>query len=285
MKFVGPLHELGILRLFRKGKLITMRFQTVLATLGCSLVLATAVTPAYAATATPTDAQLQPAISQKVSRPIHLSGPENMRDMGGYKTKTGQRVKMGKLLRSDSLEKMTISDQLQLTANYHLSEIVDLRTTEQILKKPDPVMDGVKYMQASVLGTKSNYDNDDEGMYFDMATKGAARRSYRNLLVQISENKKGALLFHCSHGMDRTGTSAAIIYSILGVSKRDIERDYLLSNTQLNVTWAKPALLNSFYKQVDKQYGSMDNYVKKGLKITPAQIKAIKANLLTKAAH
>ena len=58
-----------------------MRFQTVLTTLGCAAIMATAVTPAYAATAK--DSQLQPAISQKVNRPIHLEGGENMRDLGG----------------------------------------------------------------------------------------------------------------------------------------------------------------------------------------------------------
>lgn len=225
-----------------------MRFQTVLTTLGCAAIMVTAVTPAYAATAK--DSQLQPAISQKVNRPIHLEGGENMRDLGGYRTKSGQRVKMGKVLRSASLEKLTATDVLNLQVNHQLTEIVDLRTTEQIMKKPDPVMEGVKYLQASVLGTRSNYDDDDQGMYDDMAHK-----------------------------------AAAILYSILGVSKRDIQRDYLLSNTQLGVTWAKPALLNSFYKQINQQYGSMDKYVKHGLKLSPAQIKVIKTNLLTKAPH
>jgi len=225
-----------------------MRFQTVLTTLGCAAIMVTAVTPAYAATAK--DSQLQPEISQKVNRPIHLEGGENMRDLGGYRTKSGQRVKMGKVLRSASLEKLTATDVLNLQVNHQLTEIVDLRTTEQIMKKPDPVMEGVKYLQASVLGTRSNYDDDDQGMYDDVAHK-----------------------------------AAAILYSILGVSKRDIQRDYLLSNTQLGVTWAKPALLNSFYKQINQQYGSMDKYVKHGLKLSPAQIKAIKTNLLTKAPH
>ncbi|QCZ56375.1 Protein tyrosine/serine phosphatase [Levilactobacillus brevis] len=225
-----------------------MRFQTVLTTLGCAAIMVTAVTPAYAATAK--DSQLQPEISQKVNRPIHLEGGENMRDLGGYRTKSGQRVKMGKVLRSASLEKLTATDVLNLQVHHQLTEIVDLRTTEQIMKKPDPVMEGVKYLQASVLGTRSNYDDDDQGMYDDVAHK-----------------------------------AAAILYSILGVSKRDIQRDYLLSNTQLGVTWAKPALLNSFYKQINQQYGSMDKYVKHGLKLSPAQIKVIKTNLLTKAPH
>ncbi|MDT6979274.1 tyrosine-protein phosphatase [Levilactobacillus zymae] len=65
------------------------------------------------------------------------------------------------------------------------------------------------------------------------------------------------------------------------MSRQDIQRDYLLSNTQLGVTWAKPALLNQFFSDVKSQYGSMENYIHKGLKITPAQEKAIRANYLT----
>ncbi|MCI1553570.1 MAG: tyrosine-protein phosphatase [Levilactobacillus sp.] len=260
-----------------------MKVRAMLASISCSLVLlGVGVAPAQAAT-TQADAALQPAISKKVNAPIKLQGAENVRDLGGYKTKTGQRVKKDRLLRSDSLDKLTKADTKKLAKKYHVKEVFDLRTKAQIAEKPDVKIAGAKYLGSSILGTKSNYDNDDEGMYRDMANKPAAKKSYHKFLVAAAKNKKGALLFHCSHGMDRTGTSAAILYTILGVSKKDIQRDYLLSNTQLNVTWAKPALLNLFYSEVKGQYGSMNNYIKKGLKITPAQIKQIKANYLTKA--
>lgn len=257
-----------------------MRLKQVLASLGVALSLVgTLETVGLAATTS--DSALQPAISKKVTPVIHLDGVENMRDLGGVKTKSGKYVKRGRLLRSDSLEKLSDFDTLRLEQNYHLQQIVDLRTSDQIKKKPDVVIEGVNYLQASILGSRSNYDNDDAGMYKDMAFKPAAKRSYHRLLTQIAQQKRGALLFHCSHGMDRTGTSAAIIYSILGVSRKDIQRDYLLSNTQLKVTWAKPALLNQFFNDVTQQYGSMANYIHKGLKITPAQERAIRANYLT----
>lgn len=257
-----------------------MRLQRLLISFGCALALfGTTASPVMAATTT--DAALQPTVSQKVNRPIHLDGAENARDMGGYKTKSGRYVKRGRLLRADSLDKLTTLDGTRLTQDWHLKQIVDLRTADQIKKKPDALIEGVNYLQASVLGTRSNYDNDDAGMYKDMAFKPAAKRSYHRLLTLVAQQKKGALLFHCSHGMDRTGTAAAILYTILGVSRKDIQRDYLLSNTQLGVTWAKPALLNQFFNDVQSQYGSMSNYIHKGLKITPAQERAIRANYLT----
>jgi len=256
-----------------------MNLRRVVVSVACALALfGTTTTPVLAAST----ANLQPAVSSKVTPKIYLEGAKNVRDMGGYKTKTGQRVKKDRLLRSDSLDKLTASDVTKLTKKYHVKQIIDLRTTDQIVKSPDVVIEGVNYMQASVLGKKSNYDNDDAGMYRDMAFKPAAKRSYHRLLTQVAKQKSGAILFHCSHGMDRTGTSAAIIYSILGVSRKDIQRDYLLSNTQLDVDWAKPALLNQFFKDVKHQYGSMENYIHKGLKITPAQERAIRASYLTK---
>ncbi|MGX6428690.1 tyrosine-protein phosphatase [Levilactobacillus yonginensis] len=260
-----------------------MKIRAILASVSCSLILLGAgAVPVQAATSK-VDPALQPAVSKKLTPAIKLKGAQNVRDLGGYKTKSGQRVKKDRLLRSDSLEKLTKADTKKLVKKYHLKEIFDLRTKKQMAEKPDVKIAGVKYLHASVLGTKSNYDNDDAGMYRDMANKPAAKKSYRKLLVAAAKDKKGALLFHCSHGMDRTGTAAAILYTILGVDKADIQRDYLLSNTQLNVDWAKPDLLNLFYSQVKGKYGSMNNYIKKGLKITPAQIKQIKANYLTKA--
>ena len=174
-----------------------MKIRAVLASISCSLILlGVTAAPAQAAT-TPTDADLQPAISKKVNAPIKLAGAENMRDMGGYKTKTGQRVKKDRLLRSDSLDKLTKADTKKLAKKYHVTEVFDLRTKSQITEKPDVKIAGAKYLGSSILGTKSNYDNDDEGMYRDMANKPAAKKSYHKLLVAAAKNKKGALNSIC----------------------------------------------------------------------------------------
>jgi protein-tyrosine phosphatase len=120
------------------------------------------------------------------------------------------------------------------------------------------------------------------------------------------------MVFHCSHGIHRTGTGAAILLSILGVPWETVREDYLLSNDfrkeeveqrleQLRQLAAKnqgiaPAKVDmtniyAFYilegKYIDaaldeviKKYGSMDNYIKEGLGISDDEIQKLKDELL-----
>lgn len=48
-----------------------------------------------------------------------------------------------------------------------------------------------------------------------------------NLIAEKLE--KGAVLFHCTMGKDRTGVTAALIFLICGVSESDIVSDYQIS--------------------------------------------------------
>ena len=53
---------------------------------------------------------------------------------------------------------------------------------------------------------------------------------YAELLELISDPVNRPLVFHCSHGVHRTGTGAALLLSALGVPWDTIREDYLLSN-------------------------------------------------------
>jgi protein-tyrosine phosphatase len=54
---------------------------------------------------------------------------------------------------------------------------------------------------------------------------------YRRLLEIAAQPEQRALVFHCSHGVHRTGTGAAILLTLLGVPWETVRADYLLSNT------------------------------------------------------
>jgi protein-tyrosine phosphatase len=54
--------------------------------------------------------------------------------------------------------------------------------------------------------------------------------SYRSLVEIAAQPDRRALVFHCSHGVHRTGTGAAILLSLLGVPWETVREDYLLSN-------------------------------------------------------
>jgi protein-tyrosine phosphatase len=55
--------------------------------------------------------------------------------------------------------------------------------------------------------------------------------SYRMLVEIAADDQRRALVFHCSHGVHRTGTGAAILLTLLGVPWETVREDYLLSNT------------------------------------------------------
>src|SRR5690606_24803664 len=94
------------------------------------------------------------------------------------------------------------------------------------------------------------------------------------------------LLFHCTAGKDRTGTSAMILMSLLGVPDDIIATDYSLSNQYYanfrqyvaeairSVRWmgltvddlrplliADPALILAALAAVREKYGSVEAYV------------------------
>lgn len=66
----------------------------------------------------------------------------------------------------------------------------------------------------------------------DVGSKGIGR-ALRVVTDGISKNDPRPVYFYCSAGKDRTGLVAALILSVLGVSRMDIIRDY----TRSSETW------------------------------------------------
>ena len=54
--------------------------------------------------------------------------------------------------------------------------------------------------------------------------------AYAGLFDVLSNEENYPVVFHCSHGVHRTGTASALVLSVLGISWDTIEKDYLLSN-------------------------------------------------------
>ena len=59
------------------------------------------------------------------------------------------------------------------------------------------------------------------------------RHQIGSLLRVAVDPDSRPLVFHCTHGKDRTGISAAILLSALGVPWEAVMEDYLLSNVHL----------------------------------------------------
>ena len=152
-------------------------------------------------------------------RQIDIEGVSNSRDLGGVEAFGGQRVKYGMIYRSATLENITpagIYECRQLGIRTEL----DIRNGGEGGAGERSPLGYVKYIH--VPGAAYTYPD----LGFNDETN---RAHFREEIRAVADADNYPLLFHCSVGRDRTGTLAAVLYALLGVSEEDILKDYELS--------------------------------------------------------
>jgi protein-tyrosine phosphatase len=174
------------------------------------------------------------ALGSSPERRIPLSGPLNFRDLGGYDTVDGRRVRWRRLFRSDSLNPVTADDARLLTEELGLLAVVDLRTGRELEREGRGGLADValRYHHVPLI---EDFDSDPGGwdrslheVYARLLDESAGR--IRDALAAIaSEVAEHPTVFHCTAGKDRTGIVAALVLALLGVSDEDIVADYVLT--------------------------------------------------------
>ena len=249
---------------------------------------------------------------------VKLEGTNNFRDVGGITTLNGKHLKMGRIYRSDKLSELTESD-LNKLGILEIKNVNDLRTQPEVDEEPDnlPKNSGITYNHLAV-GSDSLMGISEEEMIKKLkkfkpeqseefmidATANFAtdyRDSYKKLYDQLN-NDKTPLVFHCSAGKDRTGVATALLLDVLGVDKETIYDDYLMSNYYryqgneqklekaavygIDHKILRPFMdvrekyLDAAYDKIETDYGSVENYFKKGLGFTEADVSKWKKELL-----
>ncbi|MBQ3895347.1 MAG: tyrosine-protein phosphatase [Clostridia bacterium] len=139
-----------------------------------------------------------------------------------------------------------------------------------------------------------------------------AGEKFRETLDIVMKNaaQSRATLYHCTVGKDRTGIVSLLILTMLGADRKTITRDYLLTNraaaAEANKNYlklfiatfshklasrlrgcyiAKKSFLDSYYAAVEKEYGSVENYIRNGLGITDEQVASFRECSLIKPVH
>lgn len=187
-------------------------------------------------------------------RIIHIEGVHNIRDLGGLTGLDGRRIKKNLLIRSSRLV-LIQEDGLEFLKSINLSTIIDMRTTYEATKRPDPELEGVTYHRIGVLSEEPNEmgatysmlarsKNEDEALvnvlisgfdmshvYMDFVEQPFAIQGMGQALKLIAAQPEGeAILFHCNGGKDRTGTFTVFLLTILGVDKDTIMDDFEMTN-------------------------------------------------------
>lgn len=245
----------------------------------------------------------------------------NFRDLGGMVTQEGQIVKSRRLLRSGELVGLTAQDQAALVEHYRLKTVIDFRTASEAVKKPDDTLAGVQYINLDIM--KDVEDLAPNFAIFDkvkhvteahafmkqayqaMVMDEGAREGYRIFLRQVIELTDGALLFHCFAGKDRSGVAAALLLTLLGVSRDQIMADYMLTNemrlaqnkeiTEKLIKIGKgpqelavidvalsvqPEYLQHLFDYTDERFGSFFAYIQEVLNVSDSDAALLKSKYL-----
>ena len=169
-------------------------------------------------------------------RRIPFEAVTNFRDLGGYRTGSGRRIRWGRVFRSDALHGMTEGD-VAMYDDLGLTAVYDLRGEVEVAEQPDP-------MPSRHLPMLSRPPGDSFAGAFDGATSEDGERLLAGLYsgqIDHSATTIGELfsalaepdglpaVFHCHAGKDRTGLVAALLLEALGVARDAILDDYELT--------------------------------------------------------
>lgn len=176
-----------------------------------------------------------------------LEGACNFRDFGGYATRDGRRLRVGRFFRSGAMHRFTEGDRRAVSA-CGVRLVCDLRRPDERERQPNPDFGpGAQLLAWS--------DTQDVGLARSLPDPGSmthplARqvmiRHYAGMptrlaphvggfFAALARRADGPLVVHCTAGKDRTGFVVALLLSALGVPRETVFEDYLLTNRTVDL--------------------------------------------------
>jgi protein-tyrosine phosphatase len=275
---------------------------------------------------------LCPVAAQADDRIVGLKGQPNFRDIGGYVTSDGRKIKSGLVYRSGELPKLTDKD-VETLRELGIKTVVNFLTPGEIeWRGKDRLPDGVREINLPITGEVAgipdaanklvdarksgdfrNFPPEFNPQVHEELVIGIADQQYSELFKILADQSNYPLVYHCSHGIHRTGTATALVLSALGVPWETVRKDYLLSNVarQSEISQrteqlegeatkipmsdedrkANSEAIRAFYvlepeyidesrKAAVEKYGSLDRYLEERLGLKDQQIRNLR-ELLT----
>ena len=184
------------------------------------------------------------------TRWIELDGAVNARDLGGLPTADGRTTRRGRVLRSDNLQDLSVTDVRVLLDDYALKNVIDLRSDAEVrLEGPGPLtrIPAVTIHQLSLFpegGRRTDVAADvtadvDKALPWQDRTTGhylgylADRGDSIVAALRVMTRTDGSALVHCAAGKDRTGVVCALALEVAGVTREAIVADYAQTGERL----------------------------------------------------
>ena len=168
-------------------------------------------------------------------------GIYNVRDMGGYMTESGKRVKQGLVFRGGEITTMTNSghyntitpaakkafrEDMGMVGGVELdlrgaSDITDSYSANGFAENGD-----IEYQQIAIKSYEETFTKDGSGS----TNPTTARANVARIFELLKNADQKPVYYHCFGGADRTGTIGFLLNGVLGVSYEDLVIDFELTS-------------------------------------------------------
>ena len=158
-------------------------------------------------------------------RYIHVDGVINFRDCGGWKSSLVENgvVKQGLYYRCAQFNSITAEGKATMK-DLGIKLDIDMRDAPPKTSPASSDDWNIDILNAAVASGPENYRWEGKQ---NSSTKIA--QTYKKIFEAIAEADEKPIALHCTHGADRTGIVSWFLLGLLGVSKEDCARDYVMT--------------------------------------------------------
>ena len=244
-------------------------------------------------------------------RTLTWDGCFNVRDLGGHATVDGRSTHFGRVIRADSVRRLS-EDGWHALTDYGVRTVVDLRYQVELDQDPsrDVDLDVVhislfgepdeeRWAELEALGTAEG-DSTGFTRVIYLAVLEEHRAKLAQAVAAVGHAAPGGVVVHCHAGKDRTGLVTALLLRLAGVPIDEVSLDYAESERHLaprNEDWiargadeaerdwrrlvaSTPAEgMRGVLEEIDRRYGDVASFLRAG-GATDADLDAARARLL-----
>lgn len=260
-----------------------------------------------------TEPQIEPRIeplADPLPRHLSLAGAYNIRDLGGYPTGDGRATAWRRFLRADSPHRLD-GHEVGTLRDQGVATVIDLRTRKELDDNPNPFarLSGVEFVNlplfddlapAAMARTRVT-DSGNPLFDFYIAALTGRQGVIREVLSVMAGAERGAVMFHCTAGKDRTGLIAALLLSVAGVGRDLVLEDYAMTRPLITgmveefletarsrgadlVSYRKmlacdPGTLQSALRHIEGQHRTIDGYLA-DIGVGAGEVEGLRARLV-----
>ena len=178
--------------------------------------------------------------TEESPRILNIDGAVNVRDIGGWNTVGGSKIKQGLLYRGSEIDgavhtKYKITDRglQQMIGELVIRFDMDLRSSFEIKEGTDALGKNVIHKYYGVGSYSTLLDN---------------KVQLRDIFSDLANRDNYPIYLHCTYGRDRTGSVCYLLEALLGVSDSDLQKEYEIS--AFTDSYVSTADFNAFVEKI-----------------------------------